>query len=112
MNRASLRKRLEPAELHVAEGAARIRRQRELLAELARDGHLATSFKANWLLGEFEETQALFAASRDRFKDELAEQAVRAPSREDQAANSDRKSRLDTTCIRFCPVLRREDQER
>lgn len=72
MDRASITERLALAERHVAESAVRIQRQRELHAELARDGHAETAAQALSLLGQFEELQAVMVADLDRFKEELA----------------------------------------
>jgi hypothetical protein len=55
---------------HVSEGEKHIARQREIVAELARDGRDTTL--ARELLGHFEETQALHVAHRDRLAYELS----------------------------------------
>ena len=72
MDRASIIGRLEQAERHVASGAACIDRQRNVLANLTRDGNGAMAADAALLLGQLESTQAIFVADRDRFKEELA----------------------------------------
>lgn len=64
-----LRQHLAQAERHVAEGERRIARQRELVAELARDGH--DTDQATQLLRQFEELQALHVVDRDRLRKEL-----------------------------------------
>jgi hypothetical protein len=61
---------LAQARRHVAIGERHIARQRELVIELERDGHDASSAKQ--LLVQFEELQALHIADRDRLEQELA----------------------------------------
>ncbi len=64
MNRAALLQHLARAEAHIATSEKNVRRQRELVAELERDGHdVAVARK---LLGEFEKLQAMHLADRDR----------------------------------------------
>ena len=55
MDRAVLLRHLAAAENHIAKGAEHIRRQREIVAELERDGHDAEL--ARKLLVEFENMQ-------------------------------------------------------
>ena len=61
---------LEQARRHVAEGERHILRQRELVAEMERDGH--GTAEARRLLEQFEEMQTLHVADRDRIENELA----------------------------------------
>ena len=68
MDRAMIEKHLAQAERHVADGERHITRQRQIIAELERDGHDAGSAKE--LLTIFEETQAIHIADRDRLKEE------------------------------------------
>ena len=62
---------LAEAEAHIALGERHIVRQRELVADLARDGHDTTEAKR--LLANLEETQALHIAARDLTRRELAD---------------------------------------
>jgi hypothetical protein len=57
------------AEEHVARGAENVARQREMIAELERDGHDAKQARA--MLAEFEQLQAMHVADRDRLIGEL-----------------------------------------
>jgi hypothetical protein len=59
------------AEEQVALGAKHVARQREIIAELERDGHDTTRACAS--LTEFEELQAMHVAERDRLLRELHE---------------------------------------
>jgi hypothetical protein len=70
MDRAVLEQRLTQAERHVAEGEDIVARQREIVAELAKDHHDVRF--AQELLTLFETTQALHIADRDRIQAELA----------------------------------------
>jgi hypothetical protein len=69
MDRAILLRHLASAEDHIAKGAEHIRRQREIVAELERDGHDAAL--ARKLLVEFENMQRLNVTERDRLVKEL-----------------------------------------
>jgi len=60
---------LELAVRHVAEGTARVARQRQRVTELICDGLPSPESKA--LLKEFEEILALHIADRDRLPKEL-----------------------------------------
>ena len=62
---------LRLAESHVSLGQEHIVRQRQLVAELKRDGH--DPGDAGKLLAQFEELQAMHVADRDRLIGELAE---------------------------------------
>lgn len=70
MHRDLLVQNLEAAERHVAQGDSFIKHQRELIAELTRDGHDPSA--ATELLKTFEATQALHIEGRDRIRTELA----------------------------------------
>ena len=61
---------LAQAERHVAEGQAHIKRQRELIVELQRDGH--DTREAQRLLDTFIALEAAHTADRDRLRGELA----------------------------------------
>jgi hypothetical protein len=69
MNRAFLEQLLVQAEQHVALGERHIARQREIVAELERDGHDTTQAKE--LLAVFLATQATHVVGRDRLMEEL-----------------------------------------
>ncbi len=70
-DRVQLREHLALAERHVAEGERVVARQREIVAELERDGHDAAAAQARQLLAQFEELLALHVADRDRLRKEL-----------------------------------------
>jgi hypothetical protein len=61
---------LAQAERHVAEGERHVARQRELIAELERDGH--DTVQARELLVQFEGLQVMHVADRDRLRREFA----------------------------------------
>jgi Spy/CpxP family protein refolding chaperone len=69
MNQTTTEQHLVKAEEHVRAGEDRVRRQRALLEQLARDGH--DTREARSLLKQFEEIQATFIAERDRLRNEL-----------------------------------------
>lgn len=71
MDREMIESHLAQARRHVAEGEQHVSRQRELLAELARDGHDTT--EAVKLLANFEDLQRMHIADRHRLERELAE---------------------------------------
>lgn len=71
MDRALLLDHLAMAERHVAEGERIIARQREIVAQLTRDGHAGLLSKALDLLSMFEETQAAHVTDRNRLRKEL-----------------------------------------
>jgi hypothetical protein len=73
MDRATIELHLTQAERHVSEGERHIKRQRELVAELERDGHDIS--KAVSLLARFQEMQELHVADRDRLRNELCKPA-------------------------------------
>ena len=70
MDRQQLADALAKAEEHIRTGKRIISRQREILAELKRDGH-ATA-QAEQLLREFEHQQARFTEDCNRIRAELA----------------------------------------
>jgi hypothetical protein len=74
MDRAVLLRHLAMAERHVAEGERHIKRQREIIAELGRNGH--DTQRARELLGLFKELQTSHTADRDRLAKELAERSA------------------------------------
>jgi hypothetical protein len=69
MNRAMLENHLAAAERHLTEAERQVVRQRELVAELERDGH--DSGQAIHLLEQFEEVLTIRIAYRDRLRAEL-----------------------------------------
>jgi hypothetical protein len=69
MDRAMLFDHLALAERHISQGERHVRRQRELVAQLSRDGHDIA--QARSLLTQFEEMLALHKADRDRLLREL-----------------------------------------
>ena len=62
---------LSQAERHVAEGEMNVERQRILVENLAREGH--DTERAEALLKQFEEIQALHIRDRERLLKELDE---------------------------------------
>ena len=72
MDRAMLEDHLALAERHVAQGEDHIRRQREIVDQLTRNGHIEYVQNARELLAQFEELQALHVGDRDRLKGELS----------------------------------------
>jgi hypothetical protein len=62
---------LAQAREHVATGEKNIARQRQIVAQLERDGHNASAARQS--LAQFEELQAMHIADRDRIEKELAE---------------------------------------
>jgi hypothetical protein len=64
-----VRQHLAQAEAHIALGDRNIVHQRELVAELERDGH--DTAEAKRLLASFEELQAMHIAERARIQCEL-----------------------------------------
>ncbi|MBV9113427.1 MAG: hypothetical protein JOY67_11460 [Hyphomicrobiales bacterium] len=69
-NRALLKQHLAQAESDVVLGTGHVERQRQIIAELERDGH--DTEEAEQLLRTFEETLALHVEGRDRLRQELA----------------------------------------
>lgn len=70
MDRQMLLEHLAKANEHVELGERHVRRQRELIAELERDGHDST--RARQLLEQFEKLQEMHITDRDRIERELA----------------------------------------
>ena len=70
MDRQIIAQHLALAERHVAQGRGHIDRQRQRIVELDRDGH--DSAQARNILANFERTQALHVADRDRLQEALA----------------------------------------
>ena len=70
MDRQIIADHLVQAERHVSEAQAHIKRQRELVAELERDGH--DTGEARRLLDNFIALEAAHVADRDRLRGELA----------------------------------------
>jgi hypothetical protein len=73
MDRATLEEHLALAAAHVAAGERLVARQRELVAQLERDGH--DTLEATKVLNQLEQLQALYIADRDRLRKELGLQA-------------------------------------
>jgi len=71
MDRDTLKRHLTKVEEQVAIVAENVDRQRELVAELERNGYDATQAKK--MLEQFLEQQALHIADRDRLIKELSE---------------------------------------
>jgi hypothetical protein len=69
MDRALILDHLAQAERHVAEGKEHLDRQRQILAELQRDGH--DTAEAKKLLATFEALQAQHVADCARLRREL-----------------------------------------
>jgi len=72
MNNAIWKQNFVKAEQAVAGGDRHITRQKQLIAELERDGHDGEAARA--LLVQFESTQALHIAHRDRLRRQLERQ--------------------------------------
>jgi hypothetical protein len=70
MNRTLLSLRIKQADAHVARGEEIVRRQRDIVAELDRDGH--NSRLARELLSQFERLQHMHLADRVRLIKETA----------------------------------------
>jgi hypothetical protein len=71
MDRAVLERHLAQAERHILESQRHVSRQREIVAELANDGHDFSS--AEDLLAQFETMLAAHIDHRDRIRTELSE---------------------------------------
>jgi hypothetical protein len=69
MDREMLKRHLALSEEHIATAEKNISRQRNLIAQLERDGHDTAS--ARTFLREFEQLQALHIAERERLLSEL-----------------------------------------
>ena len=70
MDRQMLLAHLAQANEHVEMGERHVGRQRELVAELDRDGHSTTEAKK--LLKQFEQMLAMHKSDRDRIERDLA----------------------------------------
>jgi hypothetical protein len=71
MDREMLKRHLAQTEEHIATGDKNIARQRDVIAQLERDGHDTASARS--FLREFEQLQALHIAERERLLRELSE---------------------------------------
>ena len=71
MDQEMLKRHLAEAEEHIATGDKNIARQRDLIAQLERDGRDTAS--ARTFLHEFEQLQARHTAERERLLRELSE---------------------------------------
>ena len=69
MDRAAMQERLMQAEARIIEGIRRIALQRKLVRDL--DAHGEESSGAKRLLAQYEESQRLHIADRDRLAKEL-----------------------------------------
>lgn len=78
-DRALLQRNFAEAQDHVLRGMQIIARQHEIIAELERDGH--DTARARKLLDQFEQTQALHMAHRDRLRQELDRDVPDRPGR-------------------------------
>jgi hypothetical protein len=70
MDRTLVERHLAQAERHVIQGENHIARQRQIIDELASGGHDLKA--AQDLLAQFEDTQTMHVADRDRLRAELA----------------------------------------
>jgi hypothetical protein len=70
MDRAMLERHLKQAKEHVALGRKSVLRQFEIIAELERDGHDATTARA--LLTTYQSIQEVQESDLDRIKKDLA----------------------------------------
>jgi hypothetical protein len=70
-DRATLLRHLEQARRHIAQAERHVARQREIVAQLERDGH--DIYEAKRLLDQFEQFHTLQVTDRDRLEKELAE---------------------------------------
>jgi hypothetical protein len=73
MDREMLQRHLAQAEQHIETGRKHIARQHEIITELERDGHETTMARA--LLDQFEQSQAIHIADRERILRELGKEA-------------------------------------
>jgi len=78
MDRQMILDYLKLAERHVANGTAHIERQRQIIAEVDRDGHPIG--RSEELLAVFENSLTMHIAVRDRLLGELRESDSRANS--------------------------------
>ena len=78
MDRQMILDYLKFAERHVANGTAHVKRQRQVIADLDRDGH--PTGRSEQLLAVFENFLTMHIAVRDRLLGELRESDSRANS--------------------------------
>jgi hypothetical protein len=71
MDREMLKRHLAQGEENIATGDKNIARQRDVVAQLERDGHDTASARS--FLREFEQLQAVLIAERERLLSELSE---------------------------------------
>jgi hypothetical protein len=71
-DRAMIIRHLAMAEGHVIQGESHIARQKEIVAELERDGRVEAAETARELLATFELTQKSHVEDRDRLRAKLA----------------------------------------
>ena len=71
MDREHILERIAETERHINLGEQHLARQRQIIAELERDGHDAS--QARHLLRTFEDTQALHAVDLERLYFELGQ---------------------------------------
>jgi hypothetical protein len=71
MDREMLKRHLAQGEENIATGDKNIARQRDVIAQLERDGHDTASARS--FLREFEQLQAVLTAERERLLSELSE---------------------------------------
>lgn len=69
MDRAVWQEHLAQTERHIVEAEKRVARQREIVAELERDGHRTTAARGR--LAAFESLLAMYLADRQRLRREL-----------------------------------------
>ena len=67
----ALLEHLALVEEHIQQGERHIQRQRELLAELERDGHDAAAARARSLLQVFEQSQLVHLAELERLRHQI-----------------------------------------
>lgn len=72
---------LAQAEEHVLLGEKNIARQKEIMAELERDGHADAAHNARVLLATFEQAQVSHVTDRDQLRAELAAPGFRDKGR-------------------------------
>jgi hypothetical protein len=71
MDKILIARHLSQAENHLRTAALHVENQRQLIADLERDGH--STLKAEALLDKFENSLSLHATNRDRIARELHE---------------------------------------
>jgi hypothetical protein len=78
MDRAVWQEHLAQTELHIVEAEKRVARQREIVAELERDGHRVTA--ARGLLAAFERLLAMYLADRQSLQRDFEEAIAEKPA--------------------------------